>query len=465
MTSVMPKAPQSASALAAEVSLISPSSNSRRPHKILSRRKLPRLQSPLPQIQIHRQSKRNPNQTKSSGNNPPTPDLHPRRLHPNKHPQNQPRNQNIRNKKQTNPVGSQLRKKKPRIKPILKQPRNKLRIRNRHAKQTKQQINIFAPHPTPAAKRLDFFSTSTVMQSKRFQPRSAGVPPAPPSAIVRNNRKPARPHSQNQIFVFEFESRRRNREKAALLLRQMPRLQPRLQRPQNRIPCNHPHNMLAIQNRHLINVFPLHPLQNTKHRLSRLRPMKLIQRHHSRLHRSIRPILPRHRPRRIQSNQPHRNLPIIHNVAPSPSTQNLLHIILDRILPPNRRNILSHHVPSPNPGKRRANRNLRITLLRRIPQKPSNERQPQSANLIPSNKLRDPAKYHQICNHLSGASRITRSLRKIIGNTPDQSPKNSPAIQRKSRHQIKSRQNKINFREPGSGSNHHLASPRNSRHQ
>src|SRR5580700_3728438 len=109
MTSVMPKAPQSASALAAEVSLISPSSNSRRPHKILSRRKLPRLQSPLPQIQIHRQSKRNPNQTKPHRNNPPMPDPHPQSLHPNKGHQNHRGNQNIRNKKQTNPVGSQLR--------------------------------------------------------------------------------------------------------------------------------------------------------------------------------------------------------------------------------------------------------------------------------------------------------------------------------------------------------------------
>src|SRR5580700_8886564 len=142
MTSVMPKAPQSASALAAEVSLISPSSNSRRPHKILSRRKLPRLQSPLPQIQIHRQSKRNPNQTKSSGNNPPTPDLHPRRLHPNKHHQSQRRNQNIRNKKQTNPINSQRSKKQ--------------RVRNTYADQAKKQINIFAAHsihPQPGTQR------------------------------------------------------------------------------------------------------------------------------------------------------------------------------------------------------------------------------------------------------------------------------------------------------------------------
>jgi hypothetical protein len=170
----MPKAPQSASALAAEVSLISPSSNSRRPHKILSRRKLPRLQSPLPQIQIHRQSKRNPNQTKSSGNNPPTPDLHPRRLHPNKQHQNQRRNQNIRNKKQTNPINSQRSKKQPPIQPIRKNPRKKLRVRNTYADQAKKQINIFAAHSIHPQPELNDPANGYGQPSKKVS-RTAGV--------------------------------------------------------------------------------------------------------------------------------------------------------------------------------------------------------------------------------------------------------------------------------------------------
>src|SRR5580658_1877818 len=143
-------------------------------------------------------------------------------------------------------------------------------------------------------------------------------------------------------------------------------------------------------------------------------------------------------------------------MATTPGAQNFGAVLFERNSAANSGDLGAHHVGGTQAGQCFANSRLRDALLRGVQEKEADENAPESWHDQASEDTETAQKDHGVGDQTSSAACNASGARKILGCAPNNSAKDSAAVERKSGEKIENGQHGICFPKPVSERGHRL---------